>query len=275
MARNCSPADAALAARAAGFHALADPDLFLGQQLVGLGIDHGLLGQLILLGLLVLDEIAGIRAQRSTIQLHDARGNPVQEGSIVRNGHHAALEVQQQLFQPLDGVKIQVVGRLIQQQYIGSRHQGLGQCHALLHPAGQGAHHGFGIEVQPLQSLLHALLPVPGVIGLDLGLQRIEILALGASQVAVAHGNHLGYAGGCRLEDCLLGHKHRLLRHIGNADAGLCLDLPVVCLGQPAKNLQQRGLPCAVATDQAHTLAALQENWAWSKRHMPERQLGV
>ena len=48
------PRDAALRARAARLHALADPDLFLRQQLVGLGVDHRLLRQLLFLERLVL-----------------------------------------------------------------------------------------------------------------------------------------------------------------------------------------------------------------------------
>ena len=41
--------DAALAAGAAGFHPFADPDFFLGEQFVGLGVDDRFLGELLFL----------------------------------------------------------------------------------------------------------------------------------------------------------------------------------------------------------------------------------
>jgi hypothetical protein len=105
--------DAALASGAAGFDALADPDFFLGQQLVGLGADHCFLGELLFLLQEVLLEIAGIGAQLAAVQLHDAGGDAVQEAAVVGDGDDAALEVDQQLFEPLDGVQVQVVGGLV------------------------------------------------------------------------------------------------------------------------------------------------------------------
>lgn len=61
-------ADAALAAGAAGFHALANPDLFLGQQLVRLGVDDGLLAELLFLLQHVLRKVARVGAQNAPIQ---------------------------------------------------------------------------------------------------------------------------------------------------------------------------------------------------------------
>jgi hypothetical protein len=127
-------------AGAPGFHALADPDLFLRQQLVGLGLDHRLLGQLLfLLSTRYCAEVARVGAQDAAVELDDARGHAVQEGAVVGDGHHAALEVDQQLLQPLDRVQVQVVGGLVEQQHVGLAHQRLGQRHALAGAAGQRA----------------------------------------------------------------------------------------------------------------------------------------
>ena len=107
------PGDAALAAGAARLHTFADPDFFLRQQLVGLGVDDGFLRQLFFLLQHVLLEVAGVGAQTAPVQLHDAGRNPVQEAAVMGDGDDAALEIDQQFFQPFDGVQVQVVGGFI------------------------------------------------------------------------------------------------------------------------------------------------------------------
>ena len=161
-------ADAALAASAARFHTAPNPHFFLCQQLVGLGGDHRLLRQLLLFLDLVLGKVTRVGAQLTAVQLHDAGGYTVKERPVVGDGHDAAREVQQQVFQPLDGIQIQVVGGLVQQQHVRACHQCLCQGHALFGTAGECAHHRFRVQVQSLQGLFHALLPVPGIVGLDL-----------------------------------------------------------------------------------------------------------
>ena len=93
----------------------------------------------------------------------------------MRDGHHAAAEIDQQIFQPLDGIEVQVVGGLVQQQHIGPCHQGLRQCNALFGAARQVAYACLGLQVQALQGFFHALFPVPGVVGLDFGLQGVQV----------------------------------------------------------------------------------------------------
>ena len=232
-------ADTALAAGAAGFHTLADPDLFLGQQLVRLGVDDGFLAELLFLLQHILGEVAGVGAQNAPIQLHDAGGDAVQKAAVMGDRDHAALEGNQQLFQPLDGVQVQVVGRLVEQQDIGAGHQSLGQRHALAGAAGQAAYQSIRVQMQALQCFLYALLPVPGVISLDLCLQLVQILALSASQVALANRNHSRNAVRRRLEDGVLRVQVGLLRHIGNADPVLHLELAVIGLCQAAQNFEQ------------------------------------
>ena len=72
-----------LAAGAARLHALANPHLFLRQQLVGLGVDHGFLRHLLFLLHQVLGEVAGVAQQLAAVQFDDARWRPGPE----RRGH--------------------------------------------------------------------------------------------------------------------------------------------------------------------------------------------
>ena len=57
-------------------------------------------------------------------------------------GYHnnRAFKVQQEVFQPVDRVNVQVVGGLVHHQQIGITKQGLGQQHLHLQPGVQSGH---------------------------------------------------------------------------------------------------------------------------------------
>ena len=97
-AQGLQPFDTALAAGATCLHTFTNPDFFLGQQFVSLGVDHGFLLQLLFLLEQVLGKVSRVRLQLSAIQFYDACRNPVQKGPVVGNRHDAALEVNQQIF---------------------------------------------------------------------------------------------------------------------------------------------------------------------------------
>ena len=133
------------------------------------------------------------------------------------NGHDAAREIEQQVFQPFDGVEVQVVGGLVQEQDIRACHQRLGQGHPLFGAARQGAHHGLGVQVQTLQCFFDALLPIPCVIGLDLGLQGIQVQPLLPREVLLPNRDHPLQAFRCRLEDGGRRVERGFLRDKGDA----------------------------------------------------------
>ena len=78
----------------------------------------------------VLRKVTGVTQQLATVQLDDDRGHLVQKGAVVGDGDDAAVEVDQQLFEPGNGIEVQMVGRLVEQQHVGLGHQRLGQSHA-------------------------------------------------------------------------------------------------------------------------------------------------
>jgi hypothetical protein len=157
-------------------------------------------GQLLLLHALVGAEVAGVAAQDAAVELDDAGGHAVQEGAVVGDQHHAALEAHQQALQPVDGIQVQVVGGLVEQQHVGHGHQRLGQGHALLHAARQLADVAAAVQVQLGQGGVHPLLPVPGVQRLDAGLQRVQVDAVGMVFIGLAHRARLGHALAHRVE---------------------------------------------------------------------------
>ena len=71
------PVDAGGRSGAAGFHALADPHLFLRQQLVGFGVDHRLLSQLLFLLREEGGKVARVAHEIAAVELHNAGGHVV------------------------------------------------------------------------------------------------------------------------------------------------------------------------------------------------------
>lgn len=97
-----------------------------------------------------------------------------------------------------------MVGGLVQQQHVWAGHQGLRQRDSLACPSREGAHDGLRGKVQAVQSFLYPLLPVPGVISLDLRLQCIQIKACGAPQVLFPQRDRFAQPAGGGLEDGVL-----------------------------------------------------------------------
>ena len=95
----------------------------------------------------------------------------------MRDGNDAAFEVDQQIFQPSNRIQVEVVGRLVQQQHIWARDQGLRERDAFAHAARKRLHHCAGIQLQSLQSFVQPLLPTPALSGFNQTLQRIQIAA--------------------------------------------------------------------------------------------------
>ena len=98
-------------ARAACLDTLPHPDLFLRQQLVGPGAGQRFRGQLLDLACLVGGEVARIAAQHAAVELDDARRDGVEKGAVVGDDDDAAAKALEQLFEPGDGVEVEMVGR--------------------------------------------------------------------------------------------------------------------------------------------------------------------
>ncbi len=73
----------------------------------------------------------------AAVEFENPLGGIVEEVAVVGHGHHGAREAGQELLEPLDGFRIQVVGRLVEQQHVGARQQQLAQRHAALFAARQ------------------------------------------------------------------------------------------------------------------------------------------
>ena len=73
----------------------------------------------------------------AAIQLHDARGQLAQERAVVGDEEERDLFLEQEFFQPKDGIEIEVIGRLVEEKDVGLAGQGARKKNAALQPAGK------------------------------------------------------------------------------------------------------------------------------------------
>ena len=159
-------------------------------------------------------------------------------------GHkqNAAGEALQISFQPADHLRVQVVGRFVQQQKIARMYQTGGQGHPLPLSAGQGPHFLPHIRNAQPGQYLHSLIPgnFPGR-----GVQPCL---------------HL-------LHDRILRVIVRVLRQIAQAHIGVITDAAGIRLFLPRRQPQEGGLTAAVDADHAHPVPLLH-----IKRHIIQKR---
>jgi hypothetical protein len=92
---------------------------------------HGLLlGQLLGSQRFELAVVAAVNANAMVLDMGDARAQRVEKVAVVRDQQQDSRVTQQQAFQPQDGRQVQVIGGLVEQQHVGTAHQGLRQVEA-------------------------------------------------------------------------------------------------------------------------------------------------
>jgi mono/diheme cytochrome c family protein len=249
-------------------HTLADPDFFLRQEFIELGVLDFFIGQQIGLACLICGEVAGERQQLAAIQFDDAGGHVIQETAIMGDEQYAALVVAQQTFEPQDGTEIQVVGRFIEQQHIRTANQTAGQRHALLHAARQFADQRMAIQVQLVQRDLDLVIQTPGIGRIKLDLNVMHALHDGVIIVAaelagqrfifVQQGRQLAQAGSDGIKHGHLGREMRFLINVSDLQILLHHQQTIIQLRYACDDFQQRRFTGAVTADQTNPLPCLQ-----------------
>ena len=167
-------AHAAFVTGTARFDAFAYPRFFLRVEFVEEAVVFRLNCQLLRFFLAVFGERAGIRAQNAAVKFDDARSNIVQKTAVVGNHNQAAFKRLEQVFQPDNRVDVQMVGRFVQQQYIGLLHPSLRQGDTLFLTAGEVANFFVFRQTEFPQSLLDCRIQFPTVLRFDFKLQFVE-----------------------------------------------------------------------------------------------------
>src|SRR5262249_5043949 len=122
--------DAPLALGVPGFRSHPDPLQLAFERLLPLRFGLLLFAQTLLFLLEPRRIVAFPRDALPTVELQNPSRDIVQKVSVVRDGDDRAFVFLQVLFQPTHGLGVQMVGRLIEQQYIGLFQQQAAQRHA-------------------------------------------------------------------------------------------------------------------------------------------------
>ena len=201
---------------------------------------------------------------------HGALRERVQEHAVVRNEQDGPRMVNEQGFQPLDAFDVQVVGRFVKQQQVGLHDEKLGQLHAHFPSAAEFRHrapHVLHLESQALQNAVGLLLGA----GCTYRVESFVGVAQLLNQVGVAVAfvvRALRHFPGQSLQ--ALFQKLHLLKglhgHFQNGGGLVVFHLlgevaDAVVFGSTHRagrrllvsgdDLQEGGLACAVASDQA------------------------
>ena len=192
----------------------------------------------------------------------------------MRDRDECALESNQHFLQPLDGVKIQVVGWFVQQQNVRLGYQCLRQGHALLSPSGERADHRVSVKVQTVQRFSDPLLPIPAMLRFNGALQLVKVANTFA--VLIDQGDDACNARARGYEDGRVRVEYRLLGDVSKTQILLQLEDAVVGFFEPCQNLQQGRLARSVATDQADSFAGFKRKvGVIQQRDVTESELGV
>ncbi len=259
--------DPPLVTGAAGLDPLPDPDLLLGQLLVEQRLTGDLRLQQRLAPLHEFVVAAGKGIDPPPVQFGHPVGQPPGKGAVMGDEQHRLDVLGEKLLQPEDGVDVEVVGRLVQNQDIRGGNQGAGQQHPALGPAGKRGELGLGIQIQPVQHPLHLLMQVPAVILLQLFLQRFQpgqqlVAAVMRQFVADMvvfrqHGGSVAHAGGDHIKDVSGQPLRHILGKLGHLQPLLALDLAALRRQFAADQFQQCRFAAAVAPHQAEPVARL------------------
>ena len=108
----------------------------------------------------------------AAVEFENPSGDVVQEITVVGHGDHRTLVLLQVLFQPVDRLGVEVVGGLVEQQYVGLLQQQATKSHAAALTARQVRHRLVGIGTpQGVHRTLQHAVQLPAVALVDLLVQ--------------------------------------------------------------------------------------------------------
>ncbi len=210
--------------------------------------------------------VAGPRRQVAAIEFEHARGQAFEEGAVVGDEQHGPGVVAQERLQPLDGLDVEVVGGLVEQQHVGRGHQRAGQQHAPPPAAGQRVDRRVGGQVEAGEHHLDALFERPAVALLELVLEaphlveRLEAAVRHLGRRVVIRGHQRGQVAEAlrhHVEDRVVRVERHVLHQPRHLHAGVAPHHAAIGRQLAAHDLHQRGLAGAVAADEGKPFARL------------------
>ena len=88
----------------------------------------------------IITVIAAIGIDSLIVEFKDDRADTIEEETVVSHHQKRLVTTTEETFQPLNHLKVEVVGRLVENQKVWFCDEHIGQCHALLLSAGELSH---------------------------------------------------------------------------------------------------------------------------------------
>jgi hypothetical protein len=210
--------------------------LQVGDAFLGLGVGRDLALARHGRGFHEVVVVAAIDLDRAVVEVGHVGAHLVQEVPVVRDDDHGRLALVEDVLQPADGVDVEVVGRLVEQQDVRVGEQRLHQQHAQLPARRHLAHRAVvlvgrdaGAEQQFAGARFGGVAVVFGVVMFELGGAHVVVLArirVGVDRVALRHaGPHLGVAHHHHIEHALVFVGELVLLEVGHALARIERDV--------------------------------------------------
>ena len=184
----------------------------------------------------------------------------------MRDDDHRAVARVEDVFQPADGVDVEVVGRLVQQQDVRIGEQRLRQQHAQLEAGRDRAHRAlvqFDRDAHAEQQFAGArfggVAVVFGELGFQVGGAHVVFFAgirIGVDRIALRHRRpHLGVAHHHHIQHAHVFVGELVLAQLAEALVLVQHHLAGSLLQIAAEDFHEGGLAAAVGADQAVTVA--------------------
>jgi hypothetical protein len=204
--------------------------------------------------------VAGEELQLAAFDGEDVRCHHVEEVAVVRDQDQRAGVALQPGFEPDDGVQIQVVGRLVEQQQVRPAHQGAGEVEAHAPAAGEFRHRTLEILVGKAQTVHQRGSARRCGVAVDLGQAAMQQADLFAGVFIVMVG-----FGSCQVAFDLaefavavehkfqrgIGQRRRVLGNVGHDPARRAFEVAAVGMQLAAQQRKERRLAAAIGTGEA------------------------
>ena len=156
------------------------PFQFVLEKHLPLVLDAGLGGFALRLGDQIVVVTALVIDEAAARQLDDARGDAVEKVAVVRHEQARAGVAREKVFQPLDALGVEVIGRFVEDEKIRTREESSAERHTALFTAAEGADEAVerrGVQVGG--EAPDAVIQRPPIVMIDLVEQRGRARAFG------------------------------------------------------------------------------------------------
>ena len=230
-----------------------------------------------------LGEAADVFGERFVGQLEHSLRDRVDEIAIVAHEENRTGPVLEMAFEPRHAVDIEMVGGLVEQQYVGFGEQEPSQRHPHAPTTGQLAHRPLGITGSEAETREHTLRPGFERIAAELLVTAVlvavdrqgtiadrrvvrrhlmlELVDAVGERIEMLRPRHR------RLEDGALRCLGKILRQVPDAEVSRPMDLARVGRMDAREDLEQRGLAGAVAAHERGSTAQWQRDRHVAKEH--------